>query len=154
MSSYCTHTLFSRPYPWRGLDRPFSPLISVSWQSEPLHHHLHLHLTGPIRGRKEKKINGFSISQLSAQTTACDSPFSSNGWLTGTSIRENLYKTHYCTTCHRVIPEVLELTCGLLSHLLSLLLNNLVLIFTEKGGYTGYLSALKGFFFVVFFFLC
>lgn len=142
MSSHCAHALVSRPYPWRGLVFPSSPLISVSRQQEPPpHHHLHLHRepTGgqPEGKRKEKKINSFSISQLSVQTTACESPFSGNGWLTGTSIGENLYKTHYCTTCHRVIPEAggggkreawiyLWFACEL-SHLLSLLLKKLVL---------------------------
>lgn len=119
-------------------------------KESPLHHHLHLHRR-PTGGRKEKKINGFSISQLSAPTTACESPFSGSGWLTGTSIWENLYKTHYCATCHRTIPgegggaEGLELigafTCEL-SHLLSPLLNRPGLIFTSEGVDTGHPSSL------------
>lgn len=165
MSSRCAHAPVSRPYPWRGLVFPSSPLISVSWQREPpLHHHLHPHLhrepTGgrPEGKRKEKKINSFSISQLSVRTTACESPFSGNGWLTGTSIGENLYKTHYYTTCHRVIPEAggggereawiyLWFACEL-SHLLSLLLKKLVLVTLEEG-VTGDLSNLKVFGFLV-----
>lgn len=39
--------------------------------------------------------------------------------------------------------KALELICGLLSHLLSLLLNKLGLIFTVEEGYSGYLLALK-----------
>lgn len=66
MSSCCAHALVSRPYPWRGLVFPSSPLISVSPQREPPLHPPHT-CTGSRpgasqRGKERKRKSIISLS--------------------------------------------------------------------------------------------